>query len=72
MAKKVPKPRIGDIVETLDLEKINGRVVGFQTTKKVRVRWTDKTGKIYIAIENIKDLALVSRPKQFRKLKKVI
>lgn len=55
---KIPKPRINDIVETLDLRKCFGRVISINNNKQVVVKWEN----IY-AIENIKDLALVERKK---------
>ena len=77
--KKIPKPRRGDLVERVDFSKMFGRVVGFQNSRNVRVKWADEKG---VAIEKIKGLALVERhpdffdrmfnPKPKKKLKRVI
>ena len=53
-----PKPRIGDIVERLDMSKMFGRVTGIKRPDHVRVQWVEDEG---VSIELIKDLALVSR-----------
>lgn len=55
---KIPKPRVNDIVETLDLSKMFGRVVRIFNNKQVVVNWANGNN-----IENIKDLALVERIK---------
>jgi hypothetical protein len=53
---KIPKPRINDIVETLDLSKTSGRVVRIFNDKEVVVNWDNGN-----EIEKIKNLALVER-----------
>jgi hypothetical protein len=79
MKGKNPKPRRGDRVERVDFSKMFGRVVGFQNSRNVRVKWADEKG---VAIEKINNLALVERhpssfdrilnPKPKKKLRKVI
>jgi len=62
MKGKNPKPRRGDIVERVDFSKMFGRVVGFQNSRNVRVKWADEKGT---AIEKIINLALVERHPDF-------
>jgi len=53
---KIPKPRINDIVETLNLSKMFGRVIRIFNNEEVIVNWENGN-----SIEKIKDLALVER-----------
>ena len=53
---KIPKPRINDVVETLDLEKMFGVVKKIINNREVMVNWGDEK-----SIEKIKNLALVER-----------
>jgi hypothetical protein len=53
---KIPKPRVNDVVETLDLSKMFGRVIRIWNNREVIVNWENGN-----AIEKIKDLALVKR-----------
>ena len=55
---KIPKPRINDIVETLDLNKCFGRVIRIFNNKEVVVNWENGNN-----IEKIENLALVERKK---------
>jgi hypothetical protein len=52
----IPKPRVNDMVETLDLSKMFGRVVRIFNNKQVVVNWENGN-----SIESIKNLALVER-----------
>lgn len=60
MAKKTPKPRRGDSVETLNLSRMFGTVKRIVSKGKVKVQWHDKMTP-YTRTENIKNLALVRR-----------
>jgi hypothetical protein len=53
---KIPKPKINDIVETLDLGKMFGRVIKIFNNQEVIVNWENGN-----SIEKIKNLALVER-----------
>ena len=53
---KIPKPRVYDIVETLDFSRIGGVVRKIISKTKVLVDW----GNIQL-VERIKNLALVER-----------
>jgi hypothetical protein len=53
---KTPKPRVNDIVETLDLSKMFGRVIRIFNNREVVVNWENGN-----QIESIKNLALVER-----------
>lgn len=53
---KIPKPRVNDIVETIDLRKMFGRVIKIINNKEVLVDWRNNKH-----IENISNLALVER-----------
>ena len=67
MARKIPKPRTGDVVERVDFSRMFGRVMGIESPRKIKVRWADME-KPEETIERIKDLALVERKKRLKKV----
>ena len=54
------KPRKGDIVETLSLSRMFGRVERIINNDNVQIRWNDG-GNPKLQVIKIKDLALVAR-----------
>ena len=54
--KQLPKPKINDGVEMLDMSKVFGRIKKILSNTTVLVDWGDKKEKV-----KIRDLALVSR-----------
>jgi hypothetical protein len=54
------KPKKGDIVETLSLSRMFGRIERIVNNNNVQVRWNDGSNP-KLQIIKIKDLALVAR-----------
>lgn len=55
--KKIPKPKIGDIVEMYDMSKVCGNVVEIVSNSKIKIQWDENK----FSVEKINDIALVDR-----------